>query len=348
MIELKNIIKEFNDDGKDVHAVNGVSLTINDGDIYGIIGFSGAGKSTLVRCINLLGRPTSGEVIIDGNDITKLGAAELRNARKKIGMIFQHFNLMPSRTVAGNVAYPLKGSGLSKSEINEKVHKLLRMVEIEDKADVYPSQLSGGQKQRVAIARALANDPKILLCDEATSALDPQTTHAILKLLKKLNKDLGITIVVITHEMDVIKTICNKVAVMEAGRVVENGDVMEVFTKPVSALAKDFIRSTSNLYKAEEFLRDGNSLTILKPGQVLARFRYNNVRVSEPIISKAILSYNVYMNIILADIEIVGDLSIGGTVAIISGEQDDISKALDYFRSVNVDVEVVKDARVTA
>ncbi len=348
MIELKNIIKEFNDDGKDVHAVNGVSLTINDGDIYGIIGFSGAGKSTLVRCINLLGRPTSGKVIIDGNDITKLGAAELRNARKKIGMIFQHFNLMPSRTVAGNVAYPLKGSGLSKSEINEKVHKLLRMVEIEDKADVYPSQLSGGQKQRVAIARALANDPKILLCDEATSALDPQTTHAILKLLKKLNKDLGITIVVITHEMDVIKTICNKVAVMEAGRVVENGDVMEVFTKPVSALAKDFIRSTSNLYKAEEFLRDGNSLTILKPGQVLARFRYNNVRVSEPIISKAILSYNVYMNIILADIEIVGDLSIGGTVAIISGEQDDISKALDYFRSVNVDVEVVKDARVTA
>lgn len=348
MIELKNIIKEFNDDGKDVHAVNGVSLTVNDGDIYGIIGFSGAGKSTLVRCINLLGRPTSGEVIIDGNDITKLSASELRNARKKIGMIFQHFNLMPSRTVAGNVAYPLKGSGLSKSEINEKVHKLLKMVEIEDKADVYPSQLSGGQKQRVAIARALANDPKILLCDEATSALDPQTTHAILKLLKKLNKDLGITIVVITHEMDVIKTICNKVAVMEAGRVVENGDVMEVFTKPASALAKDFIRSTSNLYKAEEFLRDGNSLTILKPGQVLARFRYNNVRVSEPIISKAILNYNVYMNIILADIEIVGDLSIGGTVAIISGEQENITKALDYFRSVNVDVEVVKDARATA
>ena len=348
MIELKNIIKEFNDDGKDVHAVNGVSLTVNDGDIYGIIGFSGAGKSTLVRCINLLGRPTSGEVIIDGNDITKLSASELRNARKKIGMIFQHFNLMPSRTVAGNVAYPLKGSGLSKSEINEKVHKLLKMVEIEDKADVYPSQLSGGQKQRVAIARALANDPKILLCDEATSALDPKTTHAILKLLKKLNKDLGITIVVITHEMDVIKTICNKVAVMEAGRVVENGDVMEVFTKPASALAKDFIRSTSNLYKAEEFLRDGNSLTILKPGQVLARFRYNNVRVSEPIISKAILNYNVYMNIILADIEIVGDLSIGGTVAIISGEQENITKALDYFRSVNVDVEVVKDARATA
>ena len=348
MIELKNIVKEFSDNGKDVHAVNGVSLTINDGDIYGIIGFSGAGKSTLVRCINLLGRPTSGEVVIDGNDITKLGAKELREARKKIGMIFQHFNLMPSRTVAGNVAYPLKGSGLSKSEIDKKVHSLLKMVEIDDKAEVYPSQLSGGQKQRVAIARALANDPKILLCDEATSALDPQTTHAILNLLKKVNRELGITIVVITHEMDVIKTICNKVAVMEAGKVVEKGDVMDVFTKPSSSLAKDFIKSTSNLYKAEEFVQEGNKLTLLKPGQVLARLKYNNVRVSEPIISKAILNYNVYINIILADIEIVGDLSIGGTVAIISGEQDDITKAMDYFRSVNVDVEVVEDARVTA
>ena len=230
MIELKHIVKEFNDSGRDVHAVNDVSLTIDDGDIFGIIGFSGAGKSTLVRCINLLGRPTSGEVIIDGGDITALSQKELREARKKIGMIFQHFNLMPSRTVAGNVAFPLKNSGLSKQEIKAKVKKLLDMVEIGDKEDAYPSQLSGGQKQRVAIARALANDPKILLCDEATSALDPQTTHSILELLKRLNKELGITIVVITHEMDVVKTICNKVAVMEHGRVVETGDILKVFT----------------------------------------------------------------------------------------------------------------------
>ena len=348
MIELKHIVKEFNDNGRVVHAVNDVSITINDGDVYGIIGFSGAGKSTLVRCINLLGRPTSGEVIIDGTDITKLSPRELRESRKKIGMIFQHFNLMPSRTVAGNVAYPLKGSGLSKDEIDKKVQSLLEMVEIADKANAYPSQLSGGQKQRVAIARALANDPKILLCDEATSALDPQTTHSILKLLKRLNRELNITIVVITHEMDVIKTICNKVAVMEHGRVVEDGEVMKVFTDPENDLTKDFIKSTSNLSKAEEFVRDDNPMTRLKPGEVMARLNYNNVRVSEPVISTAILKYQVYMNIVLADVEIVGDLSIGGTVVIISGEQDNITKALEYFRSVNVNVEVIKDARVSA
>ncbi len=345
MIELKHIVKEFNDSGRDVHAVNDVSLTIDDGDIFGIIGFSGAGKSTLVRCINLLGRPTSGEVIIDGRDITALSQKELREARKKIGMIFQHFNLMPSRTVAGNVAFPLKNSGLSKQEIKAKVKKLLDMVEIGDKEDAYPSQLSGGQMQRVAIARALANDPKILLCDEATSALDPQTTHSILELLKRLNKELGITIVVITHEMDVVKTICNKVAVMEHGRVVETGDILKVFTEPEADITRAFIRSTSNLSKAEDFLKADNPVTRIKPGELMARLNYNNVRVSQPIISTAILKFQVYMNIVFADVEIVGDSNIGGTVAIFSGEKENISRALDYFKSVNVDVEVIKDAR---
>ena len=345
MIELKHIVKEFNDSGRDVHAVNDVSLTIDDVDIFGIIGFSGAGKSTLVRCINLLGRPTSGEVIIDGRDITALSQKELREARKKIGMIFQHFNLMPSRTVAGNVAFPLKNSGLSKQEIKAKVKKLLDMVEIGDKEDAYPSQLSGGQMQRVAIARALANDPKILLCDEATSALDPQTTHSILELLKRLNKELGITIVVITHEMDVVKTICNKVAVMEHGRVVETGDILKVFTEPEADITRAFIRSTSNLSKAEDFLKADNPVTRIKPGELMARLNYNNVRVSQPIISTAILKFQVYMNIVFADVEIVGDSNIGGTVAIFSGEKENISRALDYFKSVNVDVEVIKDAR---
>ena len=228
MIYLKNICKTFIDDNKkEVHAVNDVSLTINDGDIFGIIGFSGAGKSTLVRCINLLERPTSGTVEVDGKDLTKLSEKELRESRKKIGMIFQHFNLFPSRTIFGNVAFPLQGSGLSKEEIAAKVRNLLELVGISEKENAYPSQLSGGQKQRVAIARALANDPDILLCDEATSALDPQTTKAILDLLKDLNKKLGITIVVITHEMAVVKEICNKVAVMEKGRVVEEGDVVK-------------------------------------------------------------------------------------------------------------------------
>ena len=213
MIELENVVKNFNSGKKDsVHAVNDVSLKINDGDIYGIIGFSGAGKSTLVRCINLLERPDSGSVKIDGVEMTKLKPRELYKARTKIGMIFQQFNLMPSRTVFQNVAYPLKG--MSKDEIKKRVRELLSLVEISDKENFYPSELSGGQKQRVAIARALANDPTILLCDEATSALDPQTTGSILLLLKDLNKKLGLTIVVITHEMEVVKNICRHAAVM--------------------------------------------------------------------------------------------------------------------------------------
>ena len=255
MIELKNISKDFGSGEKAVHAVRDVSLSIGSGEIFGIIGFSGAGKSTLVRCINLLERPSSGSVFVAGQDLTALSAKDLRAARKKIGMIFQHFNLMPSRTVAGNVAYPLKGSGLSKEDIQKKVATLLELVGIGDKADAYPSQLSGGQKQRVAIARALANDPQVLLCDEATSALDPQTTKAILHLLKHLNETLGITIVLITHEMAVVKEICDRVAVMEYGRVVEQGEVFTVFAEPKQDITKSFIHTTSNLQKVEELCR---------------------------------------------------------------------------------------------
>lgn len=218
MIKLNHITKTFHTSSLEVHACKDVTLEIGEGEIYGIIGFSGAGKSTLVRCINLLERPTSGTVSVDGVELTALPEKELRSVRKKIGMIFQHFNLMRSRTVAQNIAYPLKGSGLSKEAINQKVHDLLKLVDLEEKANSYPSQLSGGQKQRVAIARSLANDPKVLLCDEATSALDPQTTKSILRLLKHVNEQLGITIVLITHEMAVIKEICHRVAVMEKDR----------------------------------------------------------------------------------------------------------------------------------
>ena len=232
MIELKYISKDFGSGEKAVHAVRDVSLSIGSGEIFGIIGFSGAGKSTLVRCINLLERPSSGSVFVAGQDLTALSAKDLRAARKKIGMIFQHFNLMPSRTVAGNVAYPLKGSGLSKEDIQKKVATLLELVGIGDKAGAYPSQLSGGQKQRVAIARALANDPQVLLCDEATSALDPKSTNTILKLLRDINRETGVTLVVITHSMDVVEKICNNVAVLEHGRVVEQGSVAKVFADP--------------------------------------------------------------------------------------------------------------------
>ena len=347
MIYLKNICKTFIDDNKkEVHAVNDVSLTINDGDIFGIIGFSGAGKSTLVRCINLLERPTSGTVEVDGKDLTKLSEKELRESRKKIGMIFQHFNLFPSRTIFGNVAFPLQGSGLSKEEIAAKVRNLLELVGISEKENAYPSQLSGGQKQRVAIARALANDPDILLCDEATSALDPQTTKAILDLLKNLNKKLGITIVVITHEMAVVKEICNKVAVMEKGRVVEEGDVFSIFANPQEALTKNFIKTTSNLRKIEDLVNEGSPVVDLKPGELIVRLSYIEKNISEPLISAMTYKFNVILNIIFANIEIIQDAPIGGTVAIMSGKSEDIDAALDYLRDKNVGVEVIKDARV--
>ncbi len=345
MITLQNISKTFIDGGKEVQAVKDVNLTIYDGDIFGIIGFSGAGKSTLVRCINLLERPTSGTVTVDDKEITALSAKELRKARKKIGMIFQHFNLMPSRTIFGNVAYPLKGSGLSKQEIADKVHKLLELVGISEKENAYPSQLSGGQKQRVAIARALANDPKILLCDEATSALDPQTTKSILKLLQKVNETLGITIVVITHEMDVVKEICNRVAVMDHGNVVEEGEVFSIFATPQNKVTRDFIKTTSNLQKIEELVEADSPVVALKPGELIVRLSYIEKNASEPLISVVTEKFGIILNIIFADVEIVQNAPIGGTVAIVSGDKDKVEQALTYLKEKNVGVEVIKDGR---
>ena len=345
MITLQNISKTFIDGGKEVQAVKDVNLTIHDGDIFGIIGFSGAGKSTLVRCINLLERPTSGTVTVDDKEITALSAKELRKARKKIGMIFQHFNLMPSRTIFGNVAYPLKGSGLSKQEIADKVHNLLDLVGISEKENAYPSQLSGGQKQRVAIARALANEPKILLCDEATSALDPQTTKSILKLLQKVNETLGITIVVITHEMDVVKEICNRVAVMDHGNVVEEGEVFSIFATPQNKVTRDFIKTTSNLQKIEELVEAGSPVVALKPGELIVRLSYIEKNASEPLISAVTEKFGIILNIIFADVEIVQNAPIGGTVAIVSGNKDKVEQALTYLKEKNVGVEVIKDGR---
>lgn len=346
MIRLENVSKTFTDSNKEVHAVNNVSLTINDGDIFGIIGFSGAGKSTLVRCINLLEKPTEGKVFVDDAEITALSGKELRKARKKIGMIFQQFNLMPSRTIFGNVAYPLRGSGLSKEEIKEKVHHLLELVGISEKENAFPSQLSGGQKQRVAIARALANDPGILLCDEATSALDPQTTKSILKLLQQLNQTLGITVVVITHEMAVVKEICNRVAVMDHGDVVEEGEVFHVFASPKEPLTRSFIKTTSNLQKIEELIAAGSPVAATKKGELIVRLSYVEKNTSEPLISTVTQKFGIILNIVFADVEIVQNAPIGGTVAIVSGESSRIDEALQYLRDKNVGVEVIKDDRV--
>lgn len=275
MIELKDINKVFKDKNQnEFYAAKDVNLKINYGEIFGIIGFSGAGKSTVVRCINLLGRPTSGQVIVNEKNLLELSAKELREERKKIGMIFQHFNLMPSRTVFENIAFPLKHSGLSKKQVQEKVRELLTLVELADKESQYPSQLSGGQKQRVAIARALANNPKILLCDEATSALDPTTTKQILGLLKKLRDKLNLTIVIITHQINVVKDICDKVAVMEHGKVVETGDVFDIFANPQDEVTKRFIHSTTNLQKIEELISENSNVVQLKKGEKIIRLSY--------------------------------------------------------------------------
>lgn len=342
MIELKNVCKTYASAGQSVEAVRDVTLTINDGDIFGIIGFSGAGKSTLVRCINLLERPTSGQVLIEGRDITRLSAKELRAARRKIGMIFQHFNLMPSRTVLDNVVYALRGSGLSRAQMREKALKLLSLVEIADKAGAYPSSLSGGQKQRVAIARALANDPKILLCDEATSALDPQTTKQILALLKSLNETLGITVVLITHEMAAVKEICGRTAVMDKGRVIEEGETFSIFADPQEKLTKDFIATTSNLKKIHALLEENPAAVPLNESDIVVKLTYTERSVSEPLISAVTQKFGVLLNIVFADVDIVQGAPIGGTVAVISGKREQITEAVKYLIEKNVAVEVIK------
>lgn len=346
MIRFENVSKRFDTEGRVVEAVKNVNLHMEKGKIYGIIGFSGAGKSTLVRCINLLERPTEGKVYIEDTEITGLADKDLREKRKKIGMIFQHFNLFASRNVFQNVAYPLKHSGLKKEQIKEKVNSLLELVGLSDKAEAYPSQLSGGQKQRVAIARALANDPQILLSDEATSALDPQTTKSILRLLKELNEKLHITIVVITHEMQVVKEICDKVYVMEDGEVVEEGDVFQVFANPIKQITKDFVDSTSNLSKVYELIDKNISVTNLVPGSCILKFKYIERSVSEALVSQISRQFHLDINIIFGNIELIGENPIGGLVSIVKGEAKDIKDAITYLKNKNVGVEVILDAGI--
>lgn len=266
-------------------------------------------------------------VIVGGRDLLALKPAGLREARKKIGMIFQHFNLMPTRSVLENVTFPLKHSGLSKEEAVSTARSLLALVDISEKEDSYPSQLSGGQKQRVAIARALANDPDILLCDEATSALDPQPTKSILRLLRKLNEQLGITIVIITHEMAVVKEICNRVAVMEAGEVVEEGKVFNVFATPQNSLTRKFINTTSNLQKIDELLSEDSELVRLQPGESIWRTRFIKASPAEPLLFIVSSLFGVVINIIYADISFVQNSPIGGTVLIVSGSAESQRKA---------------------
>lgn len=344
MIRLEDVCKVFTGAQGPVEAVKHVHLTIERGEIFGIIGFSGAGKSTLVRCINLLERPTSGRVLFDNTDITKLNASEVRAVRRRMGMIFQQFHLFNSRTVFGNIAFPLTGRGLSKSAIAARVSELLEIVGLSGREGDYPSQLSGGQKQRVAIARALASNPEVLLCDEATSALDPQTTHSILQLLRELNRKLGLTIVLITHEMQVIKEICHHVAVMENGAVVEQGDVFSVFADPKQPVTRNFMEMTSHMAGFRRLLQEKSPLLKIKPGQCILSFRYLERNVCTALVSHLSRTYNVDLNIIFGHVEMIDDHPLGGLVVIAEGKEESIQQCIDYLEHIHVGVEVLPHA----
>ena len=356
MINIQHMNKTFHLKTGDVEALNDVSLNIEAGQIYGVIGYSGAGKSTLVRCINLLETPDSGSLTVgDSGEIViqngkpmvggkALKEKQLGKLRRGIGMIFQHFNLLDRSTVFENIAYPLRYSGMKKEEIDKRVTELLALVDLTDKWDTYPSQLSGGQKQRVALARALANNPQILLSDEATSALDPDATEAILTLLKQLNEKLGLTIVLITHEMAVIKAICHRVAVMEHGKVVEEGDVYDIFANPQQLITRKFIASSSTLGKAEKMIADGSPMMQVKPGEKLVRLTFRQDSVGDSVISKISRRFHANLNIVLANVDILQGHPLGAMIAVIGG--DDVDSALEYLRAHQISVEVMRDGTV--
>lgn len=346
MIRLEHVTKTFQTRDGDVHAVKDVSLDIAEGQIFGIIGFSGAGKSTLVRCMNLLERPEEGKVIFDGKNLLDLDAAGLRHARQKMSMIFQHFNLMRSRTVYENIALPLRMEKRPKEEIDKKVMELLDLIDLVERRDSYPSQLSGGQKQRVAIARALATNPKVLLCDEATSALDPQTTQSILHLIRRINRERNITVVVITHEMLVVKEICDRVAVMEAGRVVETNDLVPIFINPIEEITRNFINTTNESAKIQELLDTGHPLTRLAENQQLVRLTYTPENAAEPIISRLAEKLGVESSIIFGNIEVIRDEPIGTIVTKMTGSDQQLKDALALCREAGIRTEVMKRGNI--
>lgn len=341
VIDLKDIRVTFKNSGKDLEAVDDVNLKIKKGDIFGIIGYSGAGKSTLVRVINLLQQPSEGKVIVNGQDLLELKPVKLREARQKIGMIFQHFNLMKSRTVLENVEYPLLGKKINKQERQEKALNLLKRVGLETYASTYPQRLSGGQKQRVAIARALATEPEVLISDEATSALDPKTTKAILELLKKLNDELGLTIVLITHEMQVIKSICHNVAVMDEGQIIEQGTVAKVFTDPQEKLTTDFVETSTNVRAAIDRIMATINVADLPDNQELVYFNFIGNSTKQSILSELSQTYHVAENILFANIDQIDGENVGYMIAIIEGELIPFNKALEDLRSHGVKTQIL-------
>lgn len=334
MIEIKNLCKSFQTSDGTVDALKNINLKINDGDIYGIIGMSGAGKSTLVRCINMLEHPTSGTVEIDGQDISCLSEKELRKVRRSITMIFQGFNLLMQRTCLKNICFPLELAGISKAEAKKRALELLETVGLPDKANAYPAQLSGGQQQRIAIARALATNPKVLLCDEATSALDPKTTSSILDLIRDINAKIGITVIIITHQMSVVEAACNRVAILDNGEVAEEGDVGTVFSNPQSAAAKHLV------------FPDGiNSISSAADGDYVMRIVFNGASAAgKPLISQMAIDIGISANILAASTRTITGKVYGNMILSVTGGREALSKALDYIGAIpDVIAEEVKE-----
>lgn len=334
MIDIINLSKTYDVNGNKVQALKDINIHINRGEIFGIIGLSGAGKSTLIRCLNRLEEPTEGKIFIDNIEVTNLNKKELRKLRKNTGMIFQHFNLLSSKTVFENIAFPLELEGLHKKEISKKVSTLLKYVELTDKKDAYPSQLSGGQKQRVAIARALVSEPKILLSDEGTSALDPKTTKSILDLLNKIRDEFGLTIVLITHQMEVVKDICDRVAIMENGEIIEINTVYEVFKNPQTKTAKSFIDSLKIASEKEIILPKNYE------GKLL-RLSFTGESARKPIISEMIKNFNLDVNILAGNINELATTSIGHLIVQIKEEDKKIENVIKWLKDENIHTEVI-------
>ncbi len=340
MIELKNITKQFSEKGVSTTALSNISLTVPESKIFGIIGESGAGKSTLIRCVNLLERPTSGEIYVDGKNMTTLSPSELTIARRNIGMIFQHFNLLSSATVFDNVAFPLKLSKIPKDEIRKKVLDLLNLVGLDQKVNDYPAKLSGGQKQRVAIARALANNPKILLCDEATSALDPATTYSILSLLKSINKKMNITILLITHEMEVVKTICDEVAILNKGELIEQGSISQIFSHPKNELTKQFIASSVRVPVPSNYM-ERLTEEFVKGKHLLIRLDISGQSEANAVLSEIAKIYEVNSNIVCAQMDYISGVKFGVMLIELQGEADKEPLAVQYLINKNIKVNIL-------
>jgi D-methionine transport system ATP-binding protein len=340
MIELKNVSKTFSKSGSQIHALSDVSLHVPQGTIFGIIGTSGAGKSTLIRCINLLERPTVGDVFVDGISLRKLSNSQLALQRRQIGMIFQHFNLLSSRTVFGNVAFPLELAGVSKDAIRARVDELLDLVGLIEKRDEYPASLSGGQKQRVAIARTLANNPKVLLCDEATSALDPATTRSILNLLRDINKKLNITILLITHQMEVVQAICDRVGVISNGKLVEQGTVGDVFASPREPLTREFISSALHV-ELPAYYADRLKVSYEPGNNTLLKLELTGESVSEPLITQAAKRFNINADIVSAQTTYAGSTRFGILIVALSGDIESQRMAVEYFSANHIKTETL-------